>query len=114
MSRSLDGKTATKAGLLQLALVAALGAILGLSLPHGFFEDWGWLAGPIAWLICAAITGRVIGLPTPMTLLGAVLSGIPSGLATLTGAHWLGVVIAIAAFALWCGWLGARGQSQVA
>ena len=103
---------ALKAGALQLVLVAALGAILGLSLPHGFFEDWGWLAGPAAWLICAAIAGRVLGLPIPMTLLGAVLSGIPSALATLTGLHWLGVVIAIVAFAAWCGWLGGRDRPR--
>ena len=108
MGARLDGKTALKAAALQLVLVAALGAILGLTLPHSFFESWGWLAGPAAWLICAAITGRVIGLAIPMTLLGAILSGIPGALGTLTGVHWLGVVLGIGAFAIWCGWLGRR------
>jgi hypothetical protein len=41
-------------------------------------------------------------------MLGAVLAGIPSGLAVLAGIHWLGVAIAVAAFAAWCAWLATR------
>ncbi len=41
-------------------------------------------------------------------LLGAVLAGIPSAVATVIGAHWLGALIAIVCFALWCGGLAAR------
>ncbi len=102
------------AGLLQLALVAALGLALGLSLSHDFFESWGWLAGPAAWLICAAVTALVMKLPIPITTLGAVAAGIPSAAATLTGVHWLGVAIGIVLFALWCGWLAARGDRRPA
>lgn len=102
------------AGLLQLALVAALGLALGLSLSHDFFESWGWLAGPAAWLICAAVTALVMKLPIPITILGAVAAGIPSAAATLTGVHWLGVAIGIVLFALWCGWLAARGDRRPA
>lgn len=102
------------AGLLQLALVAALGLALGLSLSHDFFESWGWLAGPAAWLICAAVTALVMKLPIPITILGAVAAGIPSAAATLTGVHWLGVAIGIVLFALWCGWLAARRDRRPA
>lgn len=102
------------AGLLQLALVAALGLALGLSLSHDFFETWGWLAGPAAWLICAAVTALVMKLPIPITILGAVAAGIPSAAATLTGVHWLGVAIGIVLFALWCGWLAARRDRRPA
>jgi len=108
MLRDFDRKTALKAGAIQLVLVAILGAVLGISLSHHFFESWGWLAGPAAWLICAAITGALLRLAVPMVLLGAVLSGIPSALATLTGVHWLGVVVGIVLFGLWCGWLAGR------
>lgn len=114
MAGRIDPKTAIKAGLLQFVLVAILGAALGLSLPHDFFESWGWLAGPVAWLICAAMTALVIKLPIPMTILGAVLAGIPSAAATLTGVHWLGVAIGIVVFALWCGWLMARADRRSA
>ena len=102
------------AGLLQLVLVAVLGVALGLSLSHDFFESWGWLAGPAAWLICAAVTALIVRLPIPISVLGAVVAGIPSAAATLTGIHWLGVAVGIALFALWCGWLAARGDRRPA
>ena len=102
------------AGLLQLVLVAVLGVALGLSLSHDFFESWGWLAGPAAWLICAAVTALSVRLPIPISVLGAVVAGIPSAAATLTGIHWLGVAVGIVLFALWCGWLAARGDRRPA
>ena len=108
MPGKIDRKTALRGGLIQLVFVAVLGVILGVTLPHDFFESWGWLAGPAAWLICAAATGALLRLSVPMTLLGAVLAGIPSALATLTGVHWLGVVVGTFLFGLWCGWLSMR------
>ena len=53
-----------RAAVVQLVAVAALSAVLGLALPHGFFEDWGWLVGPAAWLTCAALTALMLRLPT--------------------------------------------------
>jgi len=41
-------------------------------------------------------------------LLGAVLAGIPSAIAVVAGVHWLGVAIAVVAFAAWCAWLARR------
>jgi hypothetical protein len=100
-----------KAALLQLVAVAALSVVLALALPHSFFDDWGWLAGPAAWLACAALTGSLLRLPTGPTLLGAVLAGIPSALAVAIGVHWLGAAVAVVIFALWCARLpvGAQG-----
>ena len=97
-----------RAALIQAAGVAILSLALGLALPHSFFEDWGWFAGPAAWAICSLVTARVLGLPLGMTLLGAALAGIPSLLAVLIGAHWLGAVVAIGLFALWCARLPGR------
>jgi hypothetical protein len=99
----MDVRTLWRAALLQLAAVALLSLALGLALPHSFFEDWGWLTGPAAWLLCAALTARVLGLPPGPTLLGAVLAGLPSLLAVLVGLHWAGAVLAVGLFALWCG-----------
>jgi hypothetical protein len=86
----------------QLIAVAALSVILALALPHSFFEDWGWLAGPAAWLACAAFTARVLRLAPGPAMLGAALAGIPSAIAVLLGAHWLGAAIAVVLFAAWC------------
>lgn len=99
--------TLWRAALLQLAAVAILSLALGLALPRDFFEDWGWLAGPAAWMLCAAFTARVLRLPPGAALLGAALAGLPSLLAVVLGVHWAGAVLAVALFALWCARLGA-------
>lgn len=91
-----------RAALLQIVAVAVLSTVLALALPHDFFVDWGWIAGPAAWMACAAFTARVLSLPIVPTLTGAVLAGLPSLLAVLVGAHWAGALIAVALFALWC------------
>jgi hypothetical protein len=91
-----------RAAVVQLVAVAALSAVLGLALPHGFFEAWGWLVGPAAWIACAALTAIMLRLRAGPTMLGAVLAGIPSALAVLVDAHWLGAAIAVLLFAVWC------------
>lgn len=91
-----------RSALLQLLAVAILSVALAVALPHGFFVDWGWIAGPAAWMLCAAFTARVLGLPLAPTLIGAALAGLPSVVAVVLGVHWLGAAIAVGLFALWC------------
>jgi hypothetical protein len=79
-----------------------LSLLLGLILPHGFFESAGWLVGPVAWMLCAWLTARVVGLPLEPVLIRAVLAGVPSLLVVLLGLHWLGAALAVAIFAIWC------------
>jgi hypothetical protein len=110
----MDVPTLWRAALLQLAAVALLSIALGLALPHDFFEDWGWLTGPAAWMLCAAFTARLLALPLGPTLLGAVLAGLPSLLAVLAGAHWAGAVLAVGLFALWCARLREGPGSRLA
>ena len=98
-----------RAALVQASAVAVLSIALAIALPHSFFEDWGWLAGPAAWIVCALVTARVVGLPIAGTLLGAALAGLPSILAVVVGVHWAGAVLAVALFALWCARLRERG-----
>jgi hypothetical protein len=100
--RTLDRSILWRAALLQLVAVAVLSLALGLTLPHDFFVDWGWIAGPAAWMLCAAFTARVLALPLVPTLTGAVLAGLPSVLAVLFDLHWLGAALAVGLFALWC------------
>lgn len=107
----MDVPTLWRAALLQLAAVALLSVALALALPHSFFEDWGWIAGPASWMLCAAFTARVLRLPLGATLLGALLAGLPSLLAVLVGLHWAGAVLAVAIFAVWCARLAASVQS---
>ena len=100
----MDSEIIWRVAIVQVAAVAVLSLVLGLLLPHSFFVDWGWLTGPVIWLLCAWLTATVVGLPTEAVLARAVIAGIPSALFVLLGLHWLGVVIAIALFA----WLCAR------
>ena len=104
----MDRSILWRAAAVQLLLVASVSLVLALALPHSFFEDWGWLTGPAAWLGCAAITAWALHLPVGGVMLGAVLAGVPSALAVLAGVHWLGVAIAVAAFSAWCAWLATR------
>jgi len=106
----MDATTLWRSALLQLLAVAALSIALALALPHDFFEDWGWLTGPLAWLLCAAFTARVLALPLAPTLLGALLAGLPSLLFVVIGAHWAGAVVAVGLFALWCARLRRRDE----
>src|SRR4051794_40846867 len=111
----VDRGVVFRAGLGQAAAVAALSVVLALALPHSFFEDWGWLAGPGAWLACAAVVARALALPLAAALIGAVLAGLPSVLAVVIGVHWLGAALAIVLWALWCGRLAVdRGITAAA
>jgi hypothetical protein len=101
-NRGMDRSVLWRAAAVQAVSVAALSVALAVALPHDFFEDWGWLAGPGAWMVCAAITATVVRLPLARVLVGAVLAGLPSLLAVVIGLHWLGAAIAIVLFALWC------------
>ena len=98
----MDRSVLWRAAAVQGLSVAVLSIALAVALPHSFFEDWGWLAGPGAWLVCALVTASVVALPRARVLVGAVLAGLPSLLAVVIGVHWLGAVVAIVLFALWC------------
>ena len=99
MNRSIVLKSA----LLQAVSVGVLSAVLALALGSSFFDHWGWLVGPAAWVACSAATAVVLALAMRRTLVGAVLAGLPSIAAVAAGLHWLGDLLAIVLFALWCG-----------
>ena len=98
----MDRSVLWRAAAVQTLSVAVLSVLLALVLPHSFFHEWGWLAGPAAWIACALVTAAAVRLPARRVLVGAVLAGLPSVLAVVLGAHWLGAAIAIVLFALWC------------
>lgn len=111
MTGRIDRSTALRAGVVMVLALAPVFAILAITLPKSFFEDWGWLAGPGVWLACALVAGRVCRLPLGPVALGAAVAGLPSGLLVLVGLHDVGPLISLPLFALWCGHLGARSTS---
>jgi hypothetical protein len=98
-----------RVAVVQLVAVAALSIVLAILFSHGFFVSWGWLVGPLAWLGCAWVTARVVGLEPPPTLVRAVLAGIVSALFVLIGLHWLGALVAVGLFAWLCAREGGAG-----
>ena len=99
-----------RVAVVQVAAVAASSVVLALALPKSFFEDWGWLSGPSAWMACALVTARVVWLAPWRTLLGAALAGLPSVVFVVAGVHWLGALFAVALFAAWCASVGAAQE----
>jgi len=91
-----------RVAVVQIAAVAVASLVLAAVFSHGFFEDWGWLAGPVTWLGCAWVTARVVGLSPAPTLMRALLAGVLSALAVLLGLHWLGLLVAVGLFAYLC------------
>jgi len=99
----MDRGTALRAGIGQLIAVAVVSVVLALALPHSFFEDWGWLAGPGAWAACALVVAAVLRLPPLWVLVGAGLSGLLMLPGVVVGVHWIGAPLALLAFGVWCG-----------
>jgi hypothetical protein len=111
----MDRSIAWRSALGQALLVAFVAVVLGALFERAFFEDWGWLAGPGAWGLCALVVGAWLRLPLGLVLVGAALSGVLMLPGVLVGAHWLGAPLGLAAFGAWCGWLGGgRARSRPA
>ena len=101
-----------KALIVQLIVVAIPFAILGLVLDEDFFEDWGWLVGPVVWLVCSAITGRILSLPLTYVLFSAVAGGVAGLLVMLATSHLPGLIAALLVFAASCGSYDATLESE--
>ena len=92
-----------KALVVQLIVVAIPFAILALTLDRDFFEDWGWLIGPVVWLACSVVTGRILALPMTYVLFSAVAGGVAGLLVMLATSHLPGLIAALLVFSASCG-----------
>jgi hypothetical protein len=99
----MDSSLFVRAALVQALLVAALFAIL-IALPLGddFFEDYGWISGPIAWIVCAAVACRILSLPASLVAFAALAGGVAGFLVSLVASHTVGLIVAVAVFAASC------------
>lgn len=100
----MDTALFARAAIVQALLVGAVFALL-LLLPLGddFFEDYGWIAGPVAWLLCAAGTGRILSLPWSLVLFAALAGGVAGTLVALVTSHTVGLIASVAVFGASCG-----------
>ncbi len=88
---------------LQAALVAVVFAILVIApLPEGFFRQYGVVTGPVAWIVCAAVTGALLHLGWPTTVLATLVSGALAAALGLLLTHTVGLAFAVLAFGTVC------------
>ena len=99
----MDSSLAIRAAVIQGVCILILAILMALLFSDSFFEDWGWLVGPLAWIGCAVVTASRLNLPFPEAILGAIGAGILSLLAVVIGLHWIGAVVAVILFGIWCG-----------
>jgi hypothetical protein len=95
----LNARLFWKALVVQAIVIAIPFAILGFALDDEFFEDWGWLAGPIVWLACSGATGRILSIPLAYVLFSAVAGGVAGLLVMLATSHLPGLLAALLVFA---------------
>jgi hypothetical protein len=110
----LNARLFWKALVVQAIVVAIPFAILAVALDDDFFEDWGWLVGPVVWLACSAITARFLSLPLAYALFSAVAGGVAGLLVMLATSHIAGVVAALLVFAASCGSYDPRLEAESA
>ena len=95
-------------------VVVLSGVLIALPLSHDFFEDWGFLVGPVAWVTCSYLTARVLTLPFGYVLFAALAGGVAGGIVSLVTSHWPGVAAALLVFAASCGSYQPEGKGELA
>ena len=103
-----------KALLVQGLVVAIPFAILGFALDDDFFEDWGWVVGPVVWLAASVVTGRILALPLAYVLFSAVAGGVAGLLVMLATSHLPGLLAALLVFAASAGSYDPRLEAESA
>ena len=85
---------------MQALLVGALfGLLIALPLGDDFFEDYGFIVGPLAWLVCSAGTARILSVPLAYVLFSAVAAGVCGLIVLLAASHIAGMIVALLVFA---------------
>lgn len=98
----MDSSLFARAALTQALLVAAVFAVL-FALPlEDFFEDWGIVSGPVAWIACSALTGRILSLPWPLVGFAAAAGGVAGAIVGLGVDHTLGLIVSVGVFGASC------------
>jgi hypothetical protein len=98
----VDRSILWRAAAVQALAVGALFAVLALALPSDFFEDWGAVTGPLAWIAASLVTARVVGLSLGTVALAAAASGAAAALLGVAVSHAVALPVAIGAFAALC------------
>jgi hypothetical protein len=96
----------------QAAVLAVPFVILALALDRSFFEDWGWLTGPVIWLLASLVTARILSMPIGYVLFSAVAGGVAGAIVFLVASHAAGMVAGLLVFAASCGSYDPEAEEQ--
>jgi hypothetical protein len=96
----VDPRLFWKSLAVQALFVGVLfGILVALPLGAGFFEDYGWITGPVAWFACSLLTARVLDIPVGYALFSAIAAGVCGAIVLLVATHWAGMIVALLVFA---------------
>jgi hypothetical protein len=95
----VDSRLFWRAAAVQGALAGVPFLVLALVASGDFFEDNGIWLGPIVWIVCSLVSGRILVLPLSFTLFCAAAGGVAGTLVGLVAGHIVGLVVGIAVFA---------------
>jgi hypothetical protein len=95
----VDSKRFWRAAAVQGALVGVIFVALALALDEEFFEDNGLFVGPLVWVACSLITGRILRLPVAFTLFCALAGAVAGIVVEFAAPHGAAIAAAIAVFA---------------
>jgi hypothetical protein len=98
----MDRSILWRAALVQTLAVGVLFAVLALTLPRSFFEDWGAIAGPAGWIAASLVTMRVLGLSLGRTALASAVAGGSAALIGAVASHGISLPVAVLVFAVIC------------
>ncbi|MBV9213061.1 MAG: hypothetical protein JOZ25_05375 [Actinobacteria bacterium] len=96
----------------QVLLTGVLFAVLAVAVPHHFFVTWGIVVGPLIWIACSLVTGRIVGLPLLFTVFCAAAGGVAGTLVGLVAGHPVGIVAGVAVFAACASGYGQRPTDE--
>ena len=88
--------------LVQFLTVGVLFVVLAVIFDRQFFEDYGFIVGPLAWIGCSLITARVLSLPAGLAAFAAVAGGVAGFLVGLVAGHEPGLGVSLLVFAASC------------
>ena len=95
----MNARSFWRAAAVQIVVVAIPFAILAVTVSHHFFKDYGFVVGPVLWVVCSLVTGRLLGLPLQFALFCAAAGGVAAVLVLLVAGHDVGIAVGIAVFA---------------
>ncbi|HEY1277128.1 MAG TPA: hypothetical protein VGF25_19635 [Thermoleophilaceae bacterium] len=89
-------------GVQAVSVLLLFAVLVALPLPDDFFDDYGFVVGPIAWITCSLVTARVIAIPIAFVLFAALAGGVAGTIVLIVANHWAGMIVALLVFGASC------------